>query len=67
MLQGKYVLFAWSTYYPNGGLNDCCGWFEDANFAWDFFKNSSHCATMDHYQIVNVATWKVVQEGDYTR
>jgi hypothetical protein len=64
MTQGNYVLLAWFTGNAAGGLNDCCGWFADANAAWDFYKNSSHCRGMENFQIINVVTWKVVKESE---
>jgi len=64
MKQGNYILLAWFDGHAVGGLNDCCGWFDTFNATFDFFKNSSHCKGMTHYQIINTVTWKIVKETD---
>jgi hypothetical protein len=63
MKQGSYVLLAWFDGKAHGGLQDCCGWFADANAAIEFYNSSSHCSGMDKYQIINTVTWKVVKEN----
>jgi len=62
--QGKYVLLAWADYEAMGGLNDCCGWFEDVAYALNFFNESDHCKYKDAYQIIDTASWEVVLEGE---
>ena len=63
MLDGKYILFAWSRFYPKGGFNDNCGLFINPSYAYDFFKNSSHCEFFEYYQIINVETLTIESEG----
>jgi hypothetical protein len=62
MKAGNYILLAWFSDKAHGGLNDCCGWFENANSALEFYKTSTHCQSMDKFQIINTVTWKIVKE-----
>lgn len=64
MIKGKYVLFAWPKFYPKGGFNDNCGLFQNPVYAYEFFKNSEHCKYYEFYQIIDVETLNIVQEGE---
>lgn len=58
----KYMLFAGSTYYARGGMNDYYGLFntvEEAVANVDNIKLDYH-ETPDWYQVVNAASLEVV-------
>lgn len=51
----RYVLFAWSQYYPRGGFNDLYNDFESEEFArevWEDIKGTSN----EYGQIVDTLT-----------
>ena len=62
-MNGRYILFAWSKYYPKGGFDDNCGLFENPSFALEFFKISDHCKHFEYYQIVDIDTLNVISQG----
>lgn len=63
-MKTRYYLFAWNSPDSKGGFNDLCGDFETPGWAFEFFKNSSHCQYMDTYQIIEVPSMLIFQEGE---
>lgn len=58
----KYVVFAYDSYYPGGGMSDIVGSFDDIESAkavrW------SHGDEYDYIEVVDRDTWEVVWEKD---
>ena len=57
----KDIVFAFSQYYPAGGMDDVVGsfdYFEDAEALVQQYKDDDY---YDHYQIFNAVTreWKI--------
>lgn len=48
----RYLLFSGSYYYPDGGWDDCRGFF-------DTIEECEKAVVGDWYQIVDTRTWKV--------
>lgn len=62
----SYLLFAGFGYYPSGGFEDFIGEFssiEDANNkVKELDVGSNSLSTFDWYHIIEVGTWKEVQD-----
>lgn len=55
----RYLLFAYSTYYPNGGWNDFKGDFATVEEAYNTW-HSDYSDNYENYNIVDSQTGKVV-------
>lgn len=53
-----YRVFAWSSYYPNGGLNDLRYESDSIEECWKYLAEYHY----DHYQIVG-ANFQIIVEG----
>lgn len=57
----KFIVFAFSQYYPAGGMDDVVGsfdYFEDAEALIQKYKDEDY---YDHYQIFNAVTRQVTE------
>ncbi len=54
-----YWLFAWCSFYPNGGMNDYIGSFKTVEEAKNHFI--SIAGKYDHYQIMNSLTLNLME------
>jgi hypothetical protein len=66
---GRYLLFAGDEYYPSGGWQDYKGRFDSVKEALKAAasgtKNLDFQGTWDWWQIVDLATGKMVMEYDF--
>ena len=62
-----FMLFAYDTYYPSGGISDLRGSYDSISEAREAFEtgfdNGSWVEKCDHYQIVSHATMEAVDIG----
>jgi hypothetical protein len=60
MKHKKFIVFAWATYYPGGGLNDISASFDTLEEA----KSHAFAQHEDFLRIVDRDTWEVVFSND---
>lgn len=58
----QYLLFAGRSYYPNGGINDYQGSFDDIDEAYMYFLKNEDQESWDWYHIIDKETLKTVKE-----
>ncbi len=54
-----YLVFAGSQYYPDGGMADCVGRFDDFEAAQQRAKNKMY----EWWQIVDTSTLIIIEAG----
>lgn len=59
----RYLLFAWRTYYPDGGWNDLRGSFVSVNDAQDAFALIDETEYIENGQIIDSSSWSVLLEA----
>ena len=61
LLMKKFIVFAFSQYYPSGGMNDVKGSFDYFEYAEALVQKYKDDDYYDHYQIFNAVTreWKI--------
>jgi len=60
----KYIIFAFSHYYPIGGMNDIKGSTNSLSAAISHFNVNKGKDGWDHCQIVERDSWRIVYESE---
>lgn len=62
--ENNYLLFMGACYYPNRGWNDYVDSYPDLESAREIAKSKLEGYVIDWYQIVDIRTRLIVEEGN---